>query len=244
MTESSQTAGYQRWSLLTFLHWRVDAESIQRLLPGNLEVDTFDGSAWLGVIPFSMERVRPWWAPPVPWISWFLETNVRTYVRTRDGKSGVWFFSLDANQPVAVEIATRFWNLPYKHATMDLQVSSNTDSTQKRLDYSGQRHQHPDLSWAISASIDSANAATAAAGTLEEFLVERYTLFCQDRREQLYSGQVHHTPYQLCPVNHVTCTQTLTKPVIPQLDQHRPPDHAAVSLGVDVRVSPLRRVRL
>ncbi|MFZ9792062.1 MAG: DUF2071 domain-containing protein, partial [Gemmataceae bacterium] len=73
---NENTAGYQRWSDLTFLHWRVPVDAIQVHLPRGLAVETFDGSAWIGLVPFSMERVRPWWSPPVPGISWFLETNI------------------------------------------------------------------------------------------------------------------------------------------------------------------------
>jgi len=101
-------AGYQSWSDLTFLHWRIEPESIQKLLPPGLTVETFDHSAWVGIVPFSMEKVRPWWAPAVPGISWFLETNVRTYVRHTNGDTGVWFFSLDANSRLAVRVARTF----------------------------------------------------------------------------------------------------------------------------------------
>ncbi|MFN8706453.1 MAG: YqjF family protein, partial [Planctomyces sp.] len=121
--EDNVTAGYQEWRRLLFLHWRVPVEDVQRLLPRGLEVDEFDGSAWLGVVPFSMERIRPWWSPAVPGISWFLETNVRTYVVDRQGVRGVWFFSLDADQWLAVKIARRFWYLPYRHAVLSLQQS-------------------------------------------------------------------------------------------------------------------------
>ena len=92
----------QRWSGLLFLHWPVEISLIQKRLPPGLHVDTFDGQAWLGVVPFFMQRVRPIGLPPVPWLSWFLELNVRTYVHDDAGNPGVWFFSLDCDQPVAV----------------------------------------------------------------------------------------------------------------------------------------------
>ena len=129
-TEQAQsdprTAGYHRWAKLTFLHWRVAAETLQPLLPSGLRILQFDGSAWLGVVPFSMERIHPGWSPPVPGISWFLETNVRTYVIDEHGVSGVWFFSLDANQRLAVSIARTFWHLPYRLATLALEFSLRT----------------------------------------------------------------------------------------------------------------------
>ena len=108
----------QRWSGLLFLHWPVDAAMIAERLPAGLQVDTFDGRAWIGVVPFFMGSIRPVGLPPVPWLSWFMELNVRTYVHDSEGNPGVWFFSLDCNQPVAVEIARRAFRLPYQHARM------------------------------------------------------------------------------------------------------------------------------
>jgi uncharacterized protein YqjF (DUF2071 family) len=89
-----------------------------------LYVDTFAGDAYIGVVPFFMQRVRPAWLPPLPWISWFLELNVRTYVHDDRGQPGVWFYSLDCNQPLAVAIARRFFHLPYFHASMTAKRSS------------------------------------------------------------------------------------------------------------------------
>ncbi|RYD26824.1 MAG: DUF2071 domain-containing protein, partial [Verrucomicrobiaceae bacterium] len=110
---------FQRWSGLLFLHWRMNPEEIQRRLPHGLHVDTFGGKAWVGVVPFFMERIRPVGIPAVPWLSWFLELNVRTYVYDDKGRPGVWFFSLDCNQPVAVEFARKIFHLPYQHAAMN-----------------------------------------------------------------------------------------------------------------------------
>ena len=108
----------QRWAGLLVLHWPIEISLIQDRLPPGLHVDTFNGQAWIGVVPFFMQRVRPTGLPPVPWLSWFLELNVRTYVHDDAGNPGVWFFSLDCNQPVAVEIARRAFHLPYQHAAM------------------------------------------------------------------------------------------------------------------------------
>jgi uncharacterized protein YqjF (DUF2071 family) len=100
------------WWNLTFLHWRVPAESVQRLLPPGLTVETFDGSAWVALVPFEMQVTLPH-APPVPWLSSFPETNVRTYVRGPDGTTGVWFFSLDAARLGAILVARIGYRLPY-----------------------------------------------------------------------------------------------------------------------------------
>lgn len=99
----------QRWEKLLFLHWAWDAAEVQRTLPLGLTVDTFEGRAWLGVVPFFMRDVRPAWVPSVPGISNFLELNVRTYVFDGRGRPGIWFYSLDCNQRLAVRAARTFF---------------------------------------------------------------------------------------------------------------------------------------
>jgi uncharacterized protein YqjF (DUF2071 family) len=91
----------QSWHDLLSAHWKVDAAVVRTHIPAELEIDTFDGQAWLGVVPFRMSGVRWRCTPALPWISVFPELNVRTYVTTQ-GKPGVWFFSLDAANPIAV----------------------------------------------------------------------------------------------------------------------------------------------
>ena len=238
---NKSTAGYQRWSDLTFLHWRVPADAIQVHLPRGLAVETFDGSAWIGLVAFSMERVRPWWSPPVPGISWFLETNIRTYVRTEDGQSGVWFFSLDANSRLAVAIARKFWNLPYLGARLSLRRQATTNQG-IYICYEGRRWDEPPASYEIKVNIPSEKPIAAALGTLEHFLVERYTLFCVDGNGRMHSGQVHHVPYLIQPVRDIHVRQTLTDAIILSEDLASMPDHAVFSPGVDVRVSPIQKL--
>ena len=109
---------YQQWCDLLFLHWEYSAAAIQATLPEGLFVDTFGGRAYLGVVPFFMRNIRPRFLPAVPGISDFMELNLRTSVYDRAGVPGVWFYSLDANQWLAVKIARRFFWLPYEHAVM------------------------------------------------------------------------------------------------------------------------------
>ncbi len=99
------------WSELLFAHWPIQPDAVARLLPDGLTLDTRDGQAWIGVVPFLMSSVAPRCCPAVPGLSRFLELNVRTYV-IRDGKPGVWFFSLDAENPIAVRLARATFNLP------------------------------------------------------------------------------------------------------------------------------------
>lgn len=109
----------QRWTELTFLHWSFDPDHVQRLLPAGLEVEPWDGRAWVGLVPFRMEVGLPS-IRAVPWASRFCETNVRTYVRDGAGRSGIWFFSLDASRLGAVAVARATYRLPYFWAAMSL----------------------------------------------------------------------------------------------------------------------------
>lgn len=180
---------HQQWADLLFLHWRYEASKIQSLLPQGLHVDTHDGSAWLGVVPFSMNRIRPSYLPPVPGISWFLELNVRTYVYDDAGQPGVWFFSLDCNQPLAVSLAQQYFHLPYEHATMSLQKQHRS------LFYQCQRDREPRKIASYGYEVCE-TGKEAIPGSLEFFLLERYRLFSVNSKGLLHSGLVHHRPYR------------------------------------------------
>ena len=108
-----------RWMKLTFLHWRFDVDLVQRLVPAPLRVESFDGAAWVGLVPFLMEVGLPG-RRPLPWAGRFCETNVRTYVRDPEGRSGVWFFSLDASRLAPVLTARTLHRLPYHWSRMRL----------------------------------------------------------------------------------------------------------------------------
>ncbi len=183
--------GTQRWNRLLFAHWVVPAADIQSRLPRGLFVDTFEGEAYLGLVPFFMERVRPRGLPAVPKLSWFLEFNLRTYVFDAYGRPGVWFFSLDCNQPIAVTLARRFFHLPYEHATMSAALAGDTCdffSTRRGAGTNSDR-----FTWTSATT----GGQPAAPGSLESFLVERYRLFAVDRRARLVTGSVRHAPYRL-----------------------------------------------
>src|SRR5918997_1870277 len=122
----------QRWLDLLFAHWRVPADALRAVMPPAVPVDEFDGSAWVGVTPFKVERLRARGTPPVPGISSFLETNVRTYT-TIGGEPGIWFFSLDAENRSAVLAARRFYRLPYFMAEMSAEADGD------RISYSTER---------------------------------------------------------------------------------------------------------
>ncbi len=181
--------GYQRWNELLFLHWDFEPATVQASLPPGLYVDTFEGRAYVGVVPFFMERIRPRFLPPVPGISWFLELNVRTYVFDEQGRPGVWFYSLDCNQALAVALARRFFHLPYFHASMSARRSPSA------IRYSCQRsgaQAIAEFEWEHTGA-----SRQAEPHSLEFFLVERYLLFSTNAQGALFTGQVHHSPYQV-----------------------------------------------
>jgi uncharacterized protein YqjF (DUF2071 family) len=225
----------QRWAGLGFFHWRVDAGAIADRLPPGLHIDTFDGSAWLGVVPFFMRRVRPVGLPPVPWLSWFLELNVRTYVFDDAGRAGVWFFSLDCNQPVAVALARRFFHLPYEHAAM-----RSTDAADGMIDYHCLRKGEADAATCRYPVAVDDESAPAIPGTLDWFLVERYLLFAADAHGRIFTGRVHHAPYRVAALDPAVYPGT-TLPLRWDgfAEPGRPPDSAMVARAVDVRIFPL-----
>lgn len=234
---SEKIVGYQSWRNLLFAHWRIEPQELQALLPAGLTIETFDGSAWLAVVPFSMEQIRPWWSPPVPGISWFLETNVRTYVRHANGQSGVWFFSLEANHRLAVAVARTFWHLNYQFAKMTFAQKSD------HFTYSGRRPGDDEIEYEIAAEIDtSVPEEIADERSLEYFLLERYHLFAQRPDGRFLCGQVHHEPYQYLPVQSCQISQTLTAALQNPIRTACDPDHLVYSNGVDVCVSPLQAI--
>lgn len=225
---------YQKWRELLFLHWPIEAAQVQASLPPGLTVDCYQGQAWLGLVPFRMRAIRPRFLPVAPYISYFLETNVRTYVRDRQGRQGVWFYSLDANRRLAVWAARRFFSLPYFTARMqctigpdawvDYRSARNSSAQDSRFRY---RAQGP--------------VRQAEAGSLEHFLVERYRLYAwQAEQRVLLTGEVEHAPY---PVQDAELSDfdpaLLALAGFPSAEG--PPAHTLFSSGVDVRVRRVER---
>ena len=230
-------AGYQTWRDLTFLHWRVPAGVVADKLPAGLEVDTFGGDAWVGLVPFLMTGVRPRWFVPVPGVSTFRETNVRTYVTCRTDRGGrepgVYFFSLDADAWPAVLVARRVWRLPYFRASMALTKRAGRITYETRRVWPGPRGAGGRV-----AVTPVGDTRAAEPGTLDHFLAERYLLFTPGPGGTLLRGRVHHTPYPLRACGDVAVDDTLTAAA--GCDVAGPPDHACYSPGVDVTIYPLR----
>ena len=226
---------HQRWVDLLFLHWEVPIHALAPLLPPGLILDTFEGRAFVGLVPFTMTGVRPVWSPAIPGLSRFHETNVRTYVIGPNHEPGVWFFSLDAANAVAVRAARALWRLPYHLARMDLRHGDDGS-----IAYASERLWPGPLPAVCSVrAVPTGSIAPAAPGTLLHFLVERYILFAQ-ARGRLFRGQVHHPPYPIQTAEVHALEETLVAAAgIPRPDD-APLAHAARE--VRVHIFPLRPV--
>ncbi|MCU1350294.1 MAG: hypothetical protein JWO56_3324 [Acidobacteria bacterium] len=193
----AQELMHQSWHHLLFLHWEVPPQELQALLPLGLDLDTFEGIAYVGLIPFTMTGVRPILMPALPGLSSFHEVNVRTYVHQKGKNPGVWFFSLDASSNLAVAAARATYHLPYFHANIDFAATGSVvpqfSFQSHRDDPRGPMPAHGHFRY----SPVEGPAAPAAAGTLEHFLVERYILYSVDAGHHLHRARVHHQPYPL-----------------------------------------------
>ena len=223
----------QSWSHLLFLHWAVPAEAISARLPTGLEVDTFAGEAYVGLVPFTMSGVRPTWAPAVPWLSSFHEVNVRTYVHRRGRDPGVWFFSLDAANPVAVWLARTAWHLPYYRARMRLAIG---DEAGGMIHYESRRLGRDAGAGCRLRYRPVGSPTPAEPGTIEHFLIERYILYAHPRKG-LHRGHVHHAPY---PVQGAELLE-LDEDLVAAAGIERPgrPPLVHYASGVEVEVFPL-----
>ena len=181
----------QRWHDLLFAHWPVPVAALRPLIPATLELDLYEGQAWLGIVPFRMAGVRLRATPALPWLSAFPEVNVRTYV-TLGGKPGVWFFSLDAANSIAVSIARAWFHLPYFRARM------RCDRHSDEIRYLSERRHHGAPSALLRCSYHPVGAAfEPQPGSLEHFLTERYCLYAADPQGRLFRGEIHHPPWSL-----------------------------------------------
>jgi len=177
----------QRWEDLLFLSWPVSVDAIRPLVPDEIEVDVFDGSAWISVVPFWMEGARFRGLPPIPFLNSFPEVNIRTYVRTGD-HAAIWFLSLDTQSHVNVFIARHAFHLPYFFADVamergeEIAFRSERDGGAAAFDV---RYR------------PKGEGSTPAGGTLEHFLTERYSMVCTGHDDTLYRGDIQHDPWQL-----------------------------------------------
>jgi uncharacterized protein len=177
----------QIWHDLLFTHWPVPVATMRSLVPEQLTLDTYDDQCWVGVVPFHMSGIHRRGLPPLPGISRFPELNVRTYITHRD-KAGVYFFSLDAANRLAVWAARQFYHLPYFYASMSSQECDGL------IRYASRRHRsHAEFRGRYRPTTD---IRLRSRGSLEHWLTERYCLYTVNRN-QIYRGEIHHQPWPL-----------------------------------------------
>jgi uncharacterized protein YqjF (DUF2071 family) len=218
---------HQRWTNLLFAHWPVAPERLRPMIPPSLTLDTFEGRAWVGVIPFHMSNVRPRYVPPLPWISAFHELNVRTYVRLGD-RAGVWFFSLDASSPVAVRAARAAVHLPYYDARMHMNVATDGSVVYR----SDRTHRGAPAATFEGTYRPEGAVYRAQPGTLDHFLVERYELFSTERRGLIHV-KIAHQPWPLQRASARITRDTMAAAAGIQLTAE--PAHLHFAARVDVR---------
>jgi uncharacterized protein YqjF (DUF2071 family) len=183
----------QSWHDLLVAHWPVAVDHLRAKIPPGLELDLWDRQAWLGVVPFHMTNVAPRGVPVPRWVSAFPELNVRTYVRA-GADPGVYFFSLDAGNPLAVFVARALFRLPYYHASMEVALEG------LGVRYRSRRTSRGAPAAAFEARYGPIGPAhTASPGSLEYFLTERYCLYTVDTRFRLQRLDIHHPPWMLQP---------------------------------------------
>jgi uncharacterized protein len=192
----------QTWEHLLFAHWPVPAETLRRFVPLPLEVDTFDGTAWIGVIPFEMSEIRLRFLPVIPYTVPFSEINVRTYVKA-DGKPAVFFLTLDASNLIALRAARWWYHLPYHHAGMTIKQTTEGIYFRSERKGAAQRFEgmyRPD-----------SEPFTARQGTIEHWLTERYRFYCSCRlTRRIYGGDIYHEPWWLQAAQAVIRDNTMT----------------------------------
>jgi len=235
--------GYHRWTDLLFVHWRLPADLVEALLPAELTLDTWEGDAWVGLVPFYMSGVRPWWSPPVPGVSSFCETNVRTYVHFRGRDPGVWFFSLEASNSLAVRVARWRWHLPYFRAQMSLTRKGDSVHYSSRRLWPGTAGAGSSIRASVGPPLGHGlparelPAGRALPGTLEHFLIERYILYACPAPGQLLAGRVHHGPYPIREAQLDGIDESLLAAC--ELVPPSTACHVAFSDGVKVEIFPL-----
>ena len=212
----------QDWHDLLFAHWSLAPEALAPLIPAGLELDTFDGRAWIAVVPFRMSGIRLRGLPAVPGLSRFPELNVRTYV-TCQGRGGVYFFSLDAANATAVAVARRWFHLPYFRARMRCD-----EVAPEEFRYASVRtHKgaHPAELHGDYAPVEPARVFPA--GSLEHWLTERYSLFANAPDGRIFRGDIHHAPWELAVARARLERNTMVAPLGLELPDEEPRLHFA-----------------
>ena len=225
----------QIWHELLFAHWPIAPDVLRPLVPSALPLDTFEGEAWVGIVPFRVSHAVPRWLPPVPGLSWFPEMNVRTYVTVK-GIPGVYFFSLDAGNRIVVAAARMVYHLPYYHTSMRIQRANGSISY-----FSHRIHHHAPPAEYAAVYRPVGPIRHALSDSLEQWLTERYCLYTVVGGTRVYRANIHHKPWPLQAAELETSRNTMALAQGIQLPDVPPLLHYAHRQ--EVLVWPLRRVR-
>jgi uncharacterized protein YqjF (DUF2071 family) len=222
----------QTWEHLLFAHWPVPAETLQRFVPLPLKVDTFDGVAWIGVIPFEMSEIRLRFLPVIPFTVPFPEINVRTYV-TAGGKPAVFFLTLDASNLIALSAARWWYHLPYHQAKMTIKRTEEGIYFRSERTGAAQRFE--------GTYSPNSEPFTARQGTIEHWLTERYRFYCSCRStHRVYGGDIYHEPWRLQAAQAVIRENTMFDAY--GLGLPKDPLHLHYARGTKARIWRCRRM--
>ncbi len=223
-----------RWLNLLFAHWTADAARVAALIPPGLELDLFEDRCYVGAVPFVMEGVTPRLIPPLPGLHSFPELNLRTYVKV-GGKPGVWFFSLDAGQKLAVRTARRFFHLPYFDAKFTIEIASD------EVQYASVRTHRGAPSARFTAKYGPIGPVyRSQPGSLDHWLTARYCLYSADAAGRIYRGEIDHEPWPLQPAAADLQANTLGQALGIEMDG--PPELLHFSKSLDVKAWTIERV--
>lgn len=220
----------QRWTDLAYYHWRYDPADVQSHLPDGVRVDTFDGSAWVGVVPFVMRDVRLGPSPPVPWLGTFVEINVRSYVIDAAGRRNVWFWSLDVPRTAIVGVARTVFSLPYCWSATNHSTTATSDGVRHRYQMT-RRWPHRGATAEMAFTI---GRPIAAPDDLDHFLTARWGLVTE-RFGRARSGRVHHPRWPLHEIVDGRIDETITTAAGLPAPTGEP--HLRCSPGVPVEVA-------
>ena len=229
---------HQYWSNLLFLHWPLPVPAVQAALPAELGVHTYEGQAWVGVVAFRMQGIRPPGCPPLPGLRNLDELNLRTYAVDAEGRTGVWFFSLDASLGPAVWIARHLFRIPYRRAAIRVHEDAVETDFHARPLLRGEAAPWQRYRWT---SDPAEPTREAVPGSLEHFLLERYRLFARlHPREALRTGTLSHEAYRYRSAHLLEGSTDLFR-LAGLPEPEGPPASVLAAPGLAVRIHGVRR---
>ncbi|MFD1707513.1 YqjF family protein [Siminovitchia sediminis] len=178
----------QVWNNVLFLHWPVPPERLRPFIPSALEIDMYERTAWIGIVAFQMKGIYFRGLQSISVVPPFAEMNVRTYV-TNNGKPGVFFMTLDVNDWASLNIAKRWYRLPYSPAAITILKSGET------FYYKNNRKRSSAEFYGNCTPVPGEYFPEE--GTLDHWLTERYCFYTTDNKYNIYCGEIHHLPWPL-----------------------------------------------